>query len=128
MRGGLSRLKSFRQEMKLSQKDFANSIGLNLSTYNNYETGAREPNSDFWIAISQKYNVSIDFLLGLSDKRYSNTDKKVTDENDTQEKLLLKNYASLNQEGRERLCNYSDDLVSSGRYTKNNKPDFCADA
>ena len=34
----------------------------------------------------------------------------------------------LNPEGRERLCEYADDLVSSGKYTKNNQSEICADA
>ena len=37
---------------------------MKYTTYNNYETGAREPASDFLILISEKFGVSVDYLLG----------------------------------------------------------------
>lgn len=52
-------LKALRDSLNMTQEEFGKSIGLAKSTYNNYETGVREPKSDFWIAIAQKYNVSI---------------------------------------------------------------------
>lgn len=58
-------LKALRDSLNMTQEEFGKSIGLAKSTYNNYETGVREPKSDFWIAIAQKYNVSIDYLMGL---------------------------------------------------------------
>ncbi len=58
---------AFRKSLKMTQKAFAESIGVSRTTYNNYETGVREPKSDFWIAISNKYNVTVDYLMGVSD-------------------------------------------------------------
>jgi len=110
---GFPALKQFRLNMKMSQKDFANSIGLNLSTYNNYETGAREPNSDFWIAISKKYNISVDTLLGLN-KKLPVTER--TGDKDIFLDELMHNYKALNREGQHKLVDYSKDLVSGGRY------------
>lgn len=80
---------------------------------------------DVLIKLSKALNVSVEYFYEPQDVR---SDKVAPKKIDAVKERLLKNYASLNQEGRERLCNYSDDLVSSGRYTKNNKPDFCADA
>ena len=56
--------------MKISEwikKEFANCIGIKYTTYNGYETGAREPDSDFLILIAQKFDVSTDYILGLRD-------------------------------------------------------------
>lgn len=60
-------LVAFRKSLGMSQKDFAESIGVGQTTYNGYEKGAREPRSDFWIKVAMKYNVSIDYLLGYTD-------------------------------------------------------------
>ncbi len=60
-------LKKLRERLGLNQKEFAASMGIGHTTYNGYETGARDPKSDFWIAVSEKYNVSIDYLLCCTD-------------------------------------------------------------
>ena len=53
----------------MNKKAFANYLGIKYTTYNNYETGAREPASDFLILVSKKFNTSIDYMMGLTDKK-----------------------------------------------------------
>ena len=60
-------LKELRESLGMTQAEFGKSIGIAKSTYNNYETGAREPRADFWVAVAQKYHVTIDYLMGYSD-------------------------------------------------------------
>lgn len=60
-------LKTLREKLGMTQKEFADSLGVRLTTYNGYETGARDPRSDFWIAAATQYNVTIDYLMGHSD-------------------------------------------------------------
>lgn len=45
-------------------KEFAQYPKFKHTTYNNYETEAWEPASDFLILVSEKFDVSIDYLLG----------------------------------------------------------------
>lgn len=59
-------LKVFRESLGMTQKEFAASLSIGLTTYNGYETGARDPKSDFWIAVAKKYGVTIDYLMGYS--------------------------------------------------------------
>jgi len=66
-----NRLKEVRLSAGLTQEEFAKSLGISKTTYNNYETGRREPRSDFWMAVADKYSVTIDYLLGLSDDPHS---------------------------------------------------------
>lgn len=71
------RLKELRDSLGLTQAEFGKSIGIAKSTYNNYETGIRDPKSDFWIAVAQKYGVTIDYLMGFSDDPHpAETNKK----------------------------------------------------
>jgi transcriptional regulator with XRE-family HTH domain len=60
-------LKKLREETGLSQQEFGESIGVKKATYSNYETGKTQPGSDFWIAVAEKYDVSIDYLMGFTD-------------------------------------------------------------
>lgn len=62
-----NRLKEVRLSTGMTQEDFAESVGVSKTTYNNYETGRREPRSDFWMAVSDKYNITVDYLIGRSD-------------------------------------------------------------
>ena len=67
-------LKIFRESLGMTQKEFAASLGIGQTTYNGYETGAREPKSDFWIAVAEKYHVTIDYLMGYSDNPHGYSD------------------------------------------------------
>jgi Predicted transcriptional regulators len=61
------RLKELRDDKMISQKDFAKIIGVAQSTYALYETRKREPALDVLIKIAQYFNVTTDYLLGLSE-------------------------------------------------------------
>ena len=43
------KLKEIRERTGMNKKEFAEYIGVKYTTYNGYETGAREPASDFLI-------------------------------------------------------------------------------
>lgn len=60
-------LKPLREFLNMKQKDFAASLGLIQQTYQSYETGFREPPVAFWISVAEKYGVTVDYLIGLSD-------------------------------------------------------------
>lgn len=97
-------LKALRDSLNMTQEEFGKSIGLAKSTYNNYETGVREPKSDFWMAIAQKYSVSIDYLMGLenlqNEKQPAPTDEGELSEED---KKLLMMIHNLSPENRARI-------------------------
>lgn len=63
------RLKILREEKGLTKKEVANSLEMPYTTYVNYENGSREPGSDFLIEVSKYYNVTIDYIIGISDIR-----------------------------------------------------------
>ncbi|MBO0445564.1 helix-turn-helix transcriptional regulator [Enterococcus ureilyticus] len=58
-----SQLKLIRQEKMLSKKGMAELLDTTYSTYCNYEYGNREPSLDEIVRISQKLNVTTDYLL-----------------------------------------------------------------
>lgn len=115
----LENMKAFRLSLGMTQEEFARSLGLSKSTYNNYETGARDPGAPFLIQVSKMYNITVDYLVGRSSNphRYFSEAEEFTAQNDS-ECQLLRNYRSLNDEGQEKLLDYSDDLVALGKYKK----------
>lgn len=97
-------LKALRDSLNMTQEEFGKSVGLAKSTYNNYETGAREPKSDFWIAIAQKYNVSIDYLMGLENLQNENQPAPTNGDGlKGDDKRIIELLHQLTPENRERI-------------------------
>ena len=63
------KLRSLRTEMKLTQKQVADRIGLAISAVSSYESGTRYPSYETLIKLSRMFHVSTDYLLGLTEKR-----------------------------------------------------------
>ena len=61
------RLIELKAQRSLLQKNIAKDTGLALRTYQYYETGERKPDSDTIVNLCRYFNVSADYLLGLSD-------------------------------------------------------------
>ena len=72
------RLGILRKERNKTQQDVATALGIPTNTYRSYEKDEREPPSDILIALAKMYNVSLDWLLGLSEYRNSIAEKKPT--------------------------------------------------
>lgn len=100
---GFPNLRQLRINLKMTQEDFAKSLGISKTTYNNYETGTREPRSDFWEKVSKKYGVTVDFLLGISNENISRPIKTEINALNEQELEHIKKYRSLTDRGRKAV-------------------------
>lgn len=65
----LSRLKALRKEKKLSQTEVGELLEVTLRQYQRYEYGEQELGIDGWILLADFYDVSLDYLVGRSDRR-----------------------------------------------------------
>jgi transcriptional regulator with XRE-family HTH domain len=63
------RLEKERSRQGWTQEDVANKIGVARPTYSNYENGNREPDFKIMRALSDLFDVSMDYLTGKSDYR-----------------------------------------------------------
>ncbi len=61
-------LKRFRAEFHLSQKDVAEKMGKQQAGYYRYESGEYIPRADDIAKLATAYNVTADYLLGLTDE------------------------------------------------------------
>lgn len=67
------RLKELRESRRIYQKEMAEHLGLSFRGYQDYETDKSEPKLRTLIAISDYYQVSIDYLVGRTDVPDLNT-------------------------------------------------------
>ena len=61
------KLKELRTEKNLSQKELAELLNVSQRSISNWENGEREPNFEMLVAIAQFFEVTTDYLLGISD-------------------------------------------------------------
>lgn len=65
-----SRIKELRTSLKMTQSDFASLIGSAQNALSGYENGDRTPSYELLMSIAENFDISIDWLLGLSDKKF----------------------------------------------------------
>ena len=109
------RIKEAREKVGLTQKELANSLGIKPTTFNGYEKGLHDPKSEILKQIAIKCNTSVDFLLGISD---TNCRNKVDKNLDIRKQRIINNFDLLNEKGKEKLFEYSEDLVVNEKYIK----------
>lgn len=69
------RLEDLRKDRDLTQAQTAELLGLKREQYRRYETGINEIKAGFIIKVCRFYNISADYLLGLTDE-YKTMPKK----------------------------------------------------
>lgn len=89
MKALIERIIQLREEKDLSQKDVASSIGYSPQVYNRWEKGKTEPDYNAVISLAKFYNVSTDYLFGITNVKNPNEIIKKFEklDNDTQEHL-----------------------------------------
>ena len=65
-------LKNLRKDAGLTQKELADKVGVTNSTISFYEQEERSTSVDMIIRLSKIFNVSVDYLLGIDQKRNIN--------------------------------------------------------
>lgn len=61
------RIREARQAANLTQRQLADLLGIKDATLSGYETGAHDPKSNMLAEIARICNVTVDYLLGISD-------------------------------------------------------------
>lgn len=62
-------IKQMRLEKGVSQQVLAKETRISLRSIQNYEQGQREPKATQLIALADFFDVSLDYLVGRSDKK-----------------------------------------------------------
>ena len=69
------RLEDLRKDRDLTREQVAKMLGLKREQYRRYETGINEIKAGFIMKVCRFYNISADYLLGLTDE-YKTIPKK----------------------------------------------------
>ena len=62
------RIKDLREDHDLTQEQLASILNCPQQVYSNYELGQRDIPTEILIRLSLFYDVSTDYILGLTDK------------------------------------------------------------
>ena len=84
------RLKDLRKQAGITQVDVAEKLGISQPAYASWERGVKKPTQENLVKIAQILNVSVDYLVGNSEKK--------TDELDNIELLFRMNSTGLTEE------------------------------
>ena len=60
------RIRDLREDNDRTQKELAKELNCSQQVYSNYELGQRDIPTDILIKLSKFYNVSVDYILGLT--------------------------------------------------------------
>ena len=61
------RLKDIREDSDVTQKTLSEYLNVKQNTYSQYENGRRQIPFELLIRLSEYFNVSTDYLLGVTD-------------------------------------------------------------
>ena len=61
------RIRDLREDHDLTQKKLSLILNCSQQVYSNYELGQRDIPTDILIRLAEFYNVSVDYILGITD-------------------------------------------------------------
>lgn len=70
------KIKEIRKEHNLNQSEFGELFGLTQNTITNIENDKRFPTYEILIEIAKRFNISVDYLLGLSEAKTNDIELK----------------------------------------------------
>ena len=62
------RIRELREDRDITQKQIAQVLGMSQTGYSKYETGENDIPTHVLIKLADYYGVSVDYLLGRTDK------------------------------------------------------------
>jgi transcriptional regulator with XRE-family HTH domain len=63
------RIRDLREDNDMTQKQVSKILNCSQQVYSNYELGQRDIPTEILIELSSLYNVSVDYILEISDKK-----------------------------------------------------------
>ena len=106
-------LAALRKESGLKRSELARKLGINQNTLSNYEKELRQAPYDTLIKIADFFDITVDELLGRSEKSVSQPVFPSVSKRDAE---LLNSVKRLSGKNYERLCDYIALLLSSQNY------------
>lgn len=102
------RIRELRKAAGLTQQQLGDILGVAKNTVSQYETGRNEPNDSIKIAMANYFNVSLDYLVGETDRSGfdSKTPSVFASEITAAGITAIHTYASLTPANKKRVEEY----------------------
>ena len=103
-------IKDLRKEKNATQREMAQALSVTVSTLSHWECDYQEPSFKDLALLAKYFDVSSDYLLGLTDE-YEGTGKSAPTAPTAlplDESELLRNYRALSYSGKARAAAYVD--------------------
>lgn len=107
-------IKELREEKNCSQEELGKYIGVSHTSIKNWELGINEPKASYIIKLAQIFNVTTDYLLGITEDYSVNTISS-SDLSDDQQ-YIVNEYNKLSSTDKQKIINYM--AVSTTRAEK----------
>ena len=130
-----NRLRALRGYHNLTQRQIAQSLSIDRSTYAYYETGKTHPDFETLTRIAKMFGVSTDYLLGMDDSPSRSVYESIPGLNDPKtervntermelarlsedEQALILLFRQLNENAKERLFQMTVDIARPNKKHK----------
>ena len=111
-------IKKARLDSCHTQKEAADAIGRKRQTLASWETGQSQPDADTLFQLFDFYGVSVDAAFNLTKNTPTPPNGEAGVLTADELSRISSAMAQMNEEGRERVVEYAEDLAAAGRYKK----------
>lgn len=108
-----NRIKELRQEKRITQLQLSIKLGVTQETISAYEHNRHLPSLSALMTMSEIFDASMDYIMGLSNVRPIATEKKDNLEDASQQIALLNYYKKLGTKNKAYLLAYAQGLYDS---------------
>ena len=102
-----NRIRDLREDSDLTQEQLVNQLDMHKTTYTNYEQGKHTVPLDFAVTLAKFYDVSIDYIAGLTNNKKGLTASSLS----PYESELIEKVCQLNEMDKGRVIGTVDTLL-----------------
>mgnify|MGYP000305509201 CR=1 FL=1 len=106
----MNNIQALRKEKHISQTYLSILLEVSQETISAYENGKHNPSTKSLIRLREIFQVSIDYILGLSDTRYERIETNSQAQDETR---LINLYRKLDSLGKERITSYLEGYINA---------------
>lgn len=112
-------IEMYIKKSKYNQAEIAQMLGISKASVTNWIKGTNSPNIEYLDKLCNIFDIQINDIFS---SEYGG--QKITNE----EYELLNNYNQLNEEGKEKVLEYINDLIENPKYKKCYQPKMANEA
>lgn len=101
----MNRIREARKKAGLKQTDLCVRLGISQSALSGWENGKYEPDNAGWLTLSQCLNVSIDYLMGVSDEPSNQKEASASKCNNLRKEAIIL-FDSLSESAKDQALSY----------------------